>query len=563
MASIPIYQPEAPIEQELPAVRQSVSTGSGEAFGVGTGRALEGLGETGEEAHIHALRLHNYAALTQARTQYETAIDSKAQGDWYNRKGDNIGDLNSEVPKFMSDTRKQVTQGFTPLQQRMFDQETLRYSRSVLNDTQRHSRMELDSYAKGQAENAQFQAAKSAAANYTSPETVNLQWGENQKAIAASNSMFGRSDEASAEYAMKSNTRFVSNVAQAAMKNNDPTAALSFLTAHKDDIDPDFHGPLVDQLNKQKAIVDSQKQVADIMPKFKDAEGHTDFDGAIKEAQDTLEGPLQDQTVARFTRLRAQQEKAILADRLKGQDALAAWRGQKGNNEMDLDFDTMKNKLHLSTPDITEIQNKQDSVGRHEPKDPVALTDAAFALKKEMREFDWDNDADGSKRMDISKRLTELSIESPKAVSPTKDGGSGAAEYWAQVTNPDPKIQGDMHTFLYKNSKGKPGGLEAEIHSAVAEGSKPGFFGNWTGQPTPTPQQVDDRAATIFQSLKSAIVKKGLETPDEVRNWLSNNTDYTQMLVNSHLGSWDANYLAHTGASGAGPKSSYNPADIR
>ena len=107
--------------------------------------------------------------------------------------------------------------------------------------------------------------------------------------------------------------------------------------------------------------------------------------------------------------------------------------------------------------------------------------------------------------------------------------------------------------------------MEASIHKAVEDGAAPGsnwLPWNWGQATPPTKQQIDARASTIFQTVRSAIVKKGLETPDEVTDFLSKNKDYTQMLVNSHLGSWDSNYRAHTGSKSQ-PDHEYNPADIR
>jgi len=175
-----------------------------------------------------------------------------------------------------------------------------------------------------------------------------------------------------------------------------------------------------------------------------------------------------------------------------------------------------------------------------------------------MMAFDWDNDPDRSKERAISERLTKLAIENPKAVASVKSGGSGVADYWANVTSPDPKIQGDLHGYLYKGHSGKPGGLYAEIHKAVQDGANVPWYGNWSGQTTPTQAMVDSRSDTIFQSVKRAIVAKEMKTPDEIREFIKKDTDYQKMLQDSMLGKWRG-----LQTSGAQEKQTYSPADIR
>jgi len=588
MATIPEYQ-QSVTPDRAPGVRSQVDV-EPDAFGAGVARALGNVAQATEGAALSLQERANYAEINQRRLDYETKIDLFVQQDIRNRKNGDAVDSVADTQKFIAQTRQDTLyKDANPVVRRILDQDTMRYTRNIQNGVEGYARQQLDGFYLSTAERAQQKAAQSSTAiaeNSKSPDpefqtsegtqklnaALNDQmayhYGENEKAIAAAVKIRGLSGVTADEYALNSRTKFINDTAEGFMTAGNPETAQQYLASHNDpsQLDPTVHKRLSSRLEKQMGDVQGLRSVAELTTLHKNGGPNdgVDYDSALSDAQKLPAGSARDVTIRTLNQQQAEQAKAIRNDEIQGLNNANQARAN-GEDPASWSYAHMKNDLKMSPQSIKENLDARAKVAAHPPKDPEALTESAFALKAEMRDFDWDNDPDKSKQLDISKRLTQLSIESPKSVASVKEGGSGVAEYWNQVTNPDPKIQGGMHTFLYKSANGKPGGLEASIHKAVEDGAAPGsnwLPWNWGQATPPTKQQIDARASTIFQTVRSAIVKKGLETPDEVTDFLSKNKDYTQMLVNSHLGSWDSNYRAHTGSKSQ-PDHEYNPADIR
>ena len=124
------------------------------------------------DAATRIMRMENYTKVTQARLQFETGVDNEAQTNWYTKKNNDAAGLPQQSAAYIQQARQDAIQGMNPLQQRMFDQQTLRYVKSTQFAVERHARQEHFDFANATAEQGINQAAQSAAGNFTDPDKL-------------------------------------------------------------------------------------------------------------------------------------------------------------------------------------------------------------------------------------------------------------------------------------------------------------------------------------------------------------------------------------------------------
>lgn len=162
--------------RNAPSVRQNISA-SPDAFGAATGRALQNLGNVGQNIAADLQNQRNVVEVQKAYFEADKALQQylhDPDNGVYSRKGINASGTYQEVMSKMPEIAAQYTQNLSGAQRELFDRQWRAISTSALRSAANHEGQEMRVAKVQAAEAIVGLQAENAVLNYNNPEEVDV-----------------------------------------------------------------------------------------------------------------------------------------------------------------------------------------------------------------------------------------------------------------------------------------------------------------------------------------------------------------------------------------------------